>query len=221
MFTAATTTGMSPWEPHCLLSSAGTLASSILSHSGQLTGVSWSPRGSHSSQPGVPTPQPRVQHSSALGTWQSVWGTPSTSITTVQLQVTRKHLGSITQRAVDGKVWMCWWGTGSAAWAKEKSTEKFRDLSEPSWTWTTCKGITEFLHWAEQTCKGITEFLQFLLAQPGIHNIILILYMHPGEILLNDIFSWHINVLCLPPIFFHNFFFTSKKRVILLLKHYI
>lgn len=119
---------MSPWEPHSLLSSAGTLASSIFSHPRQLTGVSWSPRGnySHSSWPGVPTPQPKdPQHSSALGTWVK-----SLTVRVKHLQHFYHHctalcdmktLGSITHRGVDGKMHMCQLGTGSAAWAKEKT----------------------------------------------------------------------------------------------------
>lgn len=144
---------MSPWEPHSLLSSAGTLASSIFSHPRQLTGVSWSPRGnySHSSWPGVPTPQPTdPQHSSALGTWVK-----SLTVRVKHLQHFYHHctalcdmktLGSITHRGVDGKMPV---RNGQCCLGKRENYEKFRELSEPSWTWATCKGITEFLHWAQ------------------------------------------------------------------------
>lgn len=207
MFTATPSKAMSPWDSYCLLSSAGTFASSTFLHSRQLTGVSWSPRGncSHSSQPGVLIPQPTdPQHSSASGIWDNSLPVcvrhPQHFGHHCTASYDKKTLDSITHRGADGKMHMCQWGTGSAAWAKEKVTEEFRELSEPSWTWATCKGITEFLHWA-----------QLLLAQLGIHNFILILYIHTGEILLNYILFWRINVLCLPCIFFPTASFSLQR----------
>lgn len=118
---------------------------------------------SHSrSQPADP------QHSSALCIWDNSLTVharhPQHFYHRCTASCNKKTLDSITHRGADCKMHMCQWRTGCVAWAKEKTTEKFRELSEPSWTWATCKGITEFFHWEE-----------LLLAQQGIYNLILVL----------------------------------------------
>lgn len=210
----ATTTTMSTWEPPCLLSSAGTLVSSIFLHSWQLPGVSWSPRGncSHSSWLGVPIPQQTdPQHSSALGTlWQSVWGTPSTSTIAVQLHVT---WGLLATSFIGVLMAKCTSASEEHAMLPGQR-ENYRKVEGAVWIIMNMSNLQRHHRIAPLSTvppgpAGSSQSYTDSVYTSWRNSIKCLL------------FFWHINVLCLPRIFFHNLFFTSNKKIIILLKHYI